>query len=137
MCSSEASPDGGNPAHPDPSLRRPALALLAATGVLLFAMFLVIQSLAGANRPHELHSAPWVAGITLLNLIPCAGVLRGLALYARANRGGLKSKLGFHALVLGLVVVAALDVLFRAGGASPLLEPPPFGSPPPPTHPPN
>ncbi len=120
MGSREASPEGGDATCPAPSLRRPALGWLVATGVLLVATFLVIQDLAGANRPHELHSVPWVAGITLLNLVPCAGVLLGLVRYARTSRGRPRSKLGFYALVLGLAVVASMNVLILAGAVSAL-----------------
>jgi hypothetical protein len=114
--SSEAIPAGGGAAHPD-SLRRLSLIWLAAAGVLLLSAFLVIQDLAGANRPHELGNAPWVAGITLLNLVPCARVFRGLGRYARANAGRPGSKPGFYALVLGLGIVAPLNALILLGAA--------------------
>lgn len=101
------------------SLRRPALLWLAATGLLLLSLFLVVQDLAGANRPHELRAAPWVAGITLLNLLPCAGALVGLRRHGRARReGGAGLGAGFYALALRLVVVAGLNSLILIGAAT-------------------
>lgn len=102
----------------DSSLRRPTLQCLVATGVLLFSLFLVMQDLASSNRPHELHNAPWVAGITLLNLVPCVGGLRGLVGYARQRRGRARYGVAFFALALWLVVVAIINVLVLAGAAS-------------------
>ena len=113
----EATPQAANAAPPAPSLRRPTQQWLTATGILMFSMLLVIQDLAKANRPHELHNAPWVAGITLLNLVLCAWVLVGLVRYARARPGRSERGLGFYALALGLAVVATLDVLIFAGAA--------------------
>lgn len=116
MDASDAGPQLANAARPASSLRRPALQLLVATGSLLFSVLLVMQDLTGANRPHELHNAPWVAGITLLNLLPCAKVLTALVRYARGRRG-IPDR-GFVMLVLGLIVVAALDVWILAGAVS-------------------
>jgi len=117
MDSSKAIPQANAATHRAPSLRRPALTWLVATVVLLLCMLLVLQDLASSNRPHELQNAPWVAALTLLNLVPCVGVFRGLARYARAHGGGSKPKPGFYALVLGLVIVASLNALILVGAA--------------------
>ncbi|MFT7680386.1 MAG: hypothetical protein ACI8QC_004392 [Planctomycetota bacterium] len=100
------------------SLRRTALQWMATTGILLFSMALVLQDLMGANRPHELHNAPWVAGITLLNLVLCTRVFAGLMRYSRACRPGSERGPAFYALALGLVVVAGLDALLLAAAGS-------------------
>jgi hypothetical protein len=115
---SEASPQGGDAVPSNSALRPLTLRLLAATGVLLFSVFLVFQDLSGANRPHELHNAPWVAGLTLLNLVLCTGVLKGLVRYTRARRGRSKSGLKFVALAVGLAVVATLSAFIFAGAVS-------------------
>ena len=113
MNAAERGPHAGYAALHVSSLRRPTLRLLVATAILLLSIYLVVEDLSGANRPHELHNAPWVAGISVLNLIPCAGVLTTLVRYARGCRG--RPRNGFFGLVLGLVVVGVLNALILVG----------------------
>jgi len=102
-----------------PSLRRLMRQWLAATAVVVLSAFLVIDDLAGANRPHELHNAPWVAGITLLNLLFCAGVLAKLKGDADRRRQLAELGWGYHGLVFGLIVAAVLNLaMFVAAAGS-------------------
>ncbi|MFT7670294.1 MAG: hypothetical protein ACI8X5_003002 [Planctomycetota bacterium] len=102
---------------PRPSLGKPALVCMAATGALALSMFLVFQDMVSSNRPHELHNAPWVAGITFLNLAPCVWTFLKLRLYRLASIGrnlGLR----FFGLCAALVTVAGLDAFIFACAAS-------------------
>ncbi len=111
-------PAGGGSRGSAGSLSGALFGWLVALGVLLFAPILVLDDLAGANRPHELHNAPWVAGITLLNLGLCLHVTRKLRSYAKDQPLGSKAGALYYALWLGLLAVAALDALVFLGAAS-------------------
>jgi len=106
------------PVAHSPSWRRPAVGLLVAAGVLLVAVGLALHDATGANRPHELRKAPWVAGITLLNLVPSAVVL--VALVRRVRGRGWNARV--IGLLLGGLVVAGLNTLILVGALSLLPE---------------
>lgn len=94
------------------------LLLVAATAILAVSISLMFHDITHANRPHELKNAPWVAGLSFLNLLPCTLVIRRLVHVVKARVGEPKPSRGLLWPALGIALVAGLNLLILFLSAS-------------------
>lgn len=100
------------------SLRSPMGLLVAATAILALSISLMFHDITHANRPHELKNAPWVAGLSFLNLLPCTFAILRLVRAAKAGIGESNPSRSLLFLALGVAFVVGLNLLILFLSAS-------------------